>query len=452
MSVFDRELRKSDLARALAEEVHPLSGAPADFDPLLEAVGDKRIVLLGEATHGSHEFYRARAQITRRLIQEKGFTAVAVEADWPDAYRVNRYLHGRGTDLSAAESLGNFRQFPAWMWRNADVLDLVGWLRTFNEETLDRGARMAGFYGLDLYSLHASMASVLSYLDETDPQAAALARERYACFDAFGEPEDYGRDASSGLGSCEDEVVAQLVDLQRRRAEFIGRDGILTEDAFFHAEQSARVVRNAEQYYRTMFEGGAGSWNLRDTHMADTLDALLAHLGRTRTDCKVVVWAHNSHLGDARATEASWNQGELNLGQLVRERHGGEVLSAGFTTHHGTVSAASDWGGAAERKTVRPSMEGSYEAVFHAVGVPRFMLPLGDLGEASGALREERLERAIGVVYRPRTERWSHYFRARLPEQFDFLLHFDETRALEPLERSVEWEAGEAPETFPSGM
>ncbi|HVE86762.1 MAG TPA: erythromycin esterase family protein [Myxococcales bacterium] len=441
----------SSLVQAVAGTAQPLGGSLADFDPLLELVGDARCVLIGEATHGTHEFYKLRAQITQRLIVEKGFLAVAAEADWPDAYRVNRYVRGLGPDADAVEALSDFQRFPAWMWRNADVLDFVGWLRAHNDAL--PAAERVGFYGLDLYSLHASIASVLHYLDRMDPEAAAGARHRYACFEHFGpDPQDYGHATSFGLAKdCEREVIAQLLDLQRRRAELLRRDGLAAADAQFEAEQNARVVKDAEAYYRTMFQGRVSSWNLRDTHMADTLDALLGHLGQQVSPAKVVVWAHNSHVGDARATEMG-EGGEVNIGQLARQRHPDDAVLIGFSTYTGTVTAASDWGGAAERKHVRPGRPDGTEQLLHDTGVPDFLLTLRDLGEAAGGLRERRLQRAIGVVYLPRTERMSHYFHVRLPSQFDAILHIDQTRALEPLERTSTWERGEVPETYPTGV
>jgi erythromycin esterase-like protein len=441
----------SMLARAIAETAHPLSGSSSDLDLLLDLIGDARYVLIGEASHGTHDFYRIRAELTKRLIRDQGFTAVAAEADWPDSYRVNRHVRGIGSDGDAEEALADFRRFPQWMWRNADVLDFVGWLRAHNEHVFDPH-RKVGFYGLDLYSMHASMGAVLGYLDRKDPDAARRARDRYACFDQFGDdPQEYGYAAALGLrDDCEQEVVTQLVDLQRRRGELLRSDGRLAEDDHFAAEQNARVVVNAEEYYRSMFRGRHSTWNLRDTHMADTLDALAAHLAR-RVEPRIVVWAHNSHVGDARATERG-QRGEHNIGQLTRERHPDDTLLIGFTTYTGTVTAASDWGAPAQRKQVRPGMAGSYELLFHQTGVPRFLLPMRDLGEAAGALREPRLHRAIGVIYRPDTERRSHYFASNLPAQYDAILHLDETRALEPLERTARWEQGELPETYPTGL
>jgi len=439
------------LANALAETARPLRGSVEDFDPVMELVDDARCVLIGEATHGTHEFYRLRAQLTKRLIIEKGFCAVAAEADWPDAYRVNRFVRGLSADADAVEALKDFQRFPAWMWRNADVLDFVGWLRTHNEAL--EAPRKVGFHGLDLYSLHASIGAVLRYLDRVDPEAAQRARYRYACFEHVGEDaQAYGYATSFGLTpGCEREVVSQLLDLQGARASLLRQDGLALEDEQFEAEQNARVVMNAEEYYRSMFKGRVSSWNLRDAHMAETLDALLTHLGRRLEDPKIVVWAHNSHVGDARATQMG-EGGELNLGQLARERHPGSTLLIGFSTYTGTVTAASAWGGSAERKDVRVGLQGSYEELFHRTAVPNFFLTLKDLGEVTGALRERRLQRAIGVIYLPETERVSHYFETSLPSQFDAIFHLDRTRALEPLERTTGWERGEPPETFPSGI
>ena len=363
---------------------------------------------------------------------------------------MNRYVRGVSDDIDAEEALSDFRRFPTWMRRNTVVLEFIAWLRAYNE-ALPPNAEKMGFYGLDLYSLHASIKAVLRFLDKVDPEAAKRARERYSCFDHVGEDtQAYGLMTRLNLSkSCEDEVISQLVELQRRAADdYVRRDGRSAEDELFYAEQNARLVKNAETYYRSMFLEEVSSWNLRDRHMAETLDALVSHLRRTGHNAKVAVWEHNSHLGDARATDMG-RRGELNVGQLVREKYGQEAMLIGFTTHHGTVTAASDWGDPAERKRVRPALAGCYEALFHATGRARFLLILNESDTVAEQLRSPRLERAIGVIYRPETERQSHYFYARLSDQFDAVLHFDETRAVEPLEITAEWEAGEVPETFP---
>jgi len=444
-------LKTQSTEQMVREGAHLLRGEPDDFAPLLERTRDARFVLIGEASHGTHEFYRVRAEITKRLIREQGFDAVAVEADWPDAYRVNRFVRGAGEDADATDALGGFRRFPQWMWRNADVLDFIGWLRAWNESRAPE--QPAGFYGLDLYSLHASMEAVLKYLRVVDPEAAQRAAARYACFDRFGlDPQAYGYAASVALSPpCEKAVVAQLVELQAAASDYARRDGRVAADDLFFAEQNARLVKNAEEYYRAMFAGRVSSWNLRDTHMAETLDALITHLGAASRSAKVVLWAHNSHLGDARATEMG-EGGELNVGQLVRQRHGAQAVNVGFTTYDGTVTAANDWDGPAQRMTVRPALESSYEGLFHRAGGPNLLLDLRAGGETAAALETPRLERAIGVIYRPRTERQSHYFYAALPDQFDVVLHYDRTRAVEPLERTGLWEKGEMPETFPSAL
>ena len=439
-------------SEVLLEAAHPLVGGAHDYDPLMDLIGDAHVVLLGEASHGTHEFYRERARITQRLIEERGFTVVAVEADWPDAYRVNRWIRGTGGDTVAAEALGGFERFPRWMWRNRDVLAFVSWLRDRND-ALDSDARKVGFYGLDLYSLFASIDAVIRYLEEVDPEAARRARYRYGCFDHFGEDtQAYGYAAEVGISaSCENAVVRQLQDLRRQAAELSQRDGRIPEDEFFFAEQNARLVRSAEAYYRSMFRDQVSSWNLRDRHMAETLDALLAHFDRKGGETRAVVWEHNSHIGDARATSMG-EEGELNVGQLARERYGSAAVLVGVSTYTGTVTAASDWGAPAERKRVRPALDGSFESLFHELQVPDLLLPLRGSDRVAAALRDPRLERAIGVIYRPETERLSHYFEALLPEQFDAVIHFDESEAVEPLDLTSGWITGEPPETFPTGQ
>ncbi len=431
--------------------VTPVTGEHSDYDGLLDRVGDRRFVLIGEASHGSHEFYRERARITRRLIDEKGFTAVAVEADWPDTYRVNRWVRGQSHDEDATAALSDFQRFPAWMWRNMDVVAFLQWLRAFNDAQAFDEAKV-GFYGLDLYSMRASMDAVIDYLDRHEPAAADEARERYSCFDMFaGEGQRYGHAVTMNYAApCEEEVVQQLVDLRDRRQQLLSQDGWLAQDDFFYAEQNARLVLNAEHYYRQMYRGNVSSWNLRDSHMGQTLQALVAHLGVRRAPTKVVVWAHNSHVGDARHTQMGWH-GEHNIGQLVREAVGDDCVNVGFTTYDGTVTAASEWGGPAERKRVRPALPESYEELLHGLTPQHGEMLLVDCGTADW-LPANMLERAIGVIYRPETERTSHWFHANLPQQFDVVIHVDRTHALHPLERTPLWDMGEPPETYPSGL
>lgn len=426
--------------------------AGKNYDRIVAWLGDASLVLLGEASHGTHDFYAARAALTRRLIEQRGFNAVAIEGDWPDAYQVNRYVQGGGQARDPGAVLAGFARFPTWMWRNTAVAEFVAWLHEHNTGQAAEEKR-TGFYGLDLYSLHTSMRAVIDYLGARDPAAARAARANYACFDHFGGDTDSYAWAMARLGdeSCEAAVTRQLMALREQRARLLLPDGPGAADEYFYAEQNAKLAQSAERYYRTMFGGRVASWNLRDEHMADTLDALRRHLaGRGQTP-KIVVWAHNSHVGDARATEMG-EGGELNLGQLARERYGDAVRLVGFTTYSGTVVAASDWGAPAETKQVRPALGGSHEELFHQTGVSRFFLPLTNDGAARDVMRERRLERAIGVIYRPETERLSHYFDTRLSDQFDAVVHFDETHAVEPLERETKWDEVEAPETFPSGV
>lgn len=427
----------------------PLTGDRRENDGLFDLIGDARVVLIGEATHGTHEFYRTRAELTKRLIVEKGFTAVCIEGDWPDAYRVNRYVRAANDDVEAVDSLGGFKRFPTWMWRNADVLDFVGWLREHNDFCKTSVRPKAGFYGLDLYSMYASIEAVLEYLDRVDPDAAAQARRYYACLEPYaGHPERYGMAALSQ--SCRDEVISALLEIQQKASRYARLDGRVAEDQYFYAEQNARIVANAERYYRAMIDYSYSTWNLRDEHMADTLERLISHLGRSQDRPRAVVWAHNSHVGNAEATSMGAG-GETNIGALARRRYGRDCVSIGFTTYEGSVTAASDWHAPEEHKRVLPARSDSYEHLFHTIGSPRFWLPLRPYRPHLGGLPEVARERAIGVIYRPDTELQSHYFKARLAEQFDAIYHFDVTRAVQPLERSSLWREGEVPEAYPTG-
>ena len=429
------------LVRKLADAVESFpSIEAADLNPLLDRIGSARVVLLGEATHGTSEFYRMRERITRDLIVKKGFSFVAIEADWPDAARVDHYV--RHFQYPPSEWTA-FARFPTWMWRNTEVRDFVSWLRKRNG-TVERNRRVA-FHGLDLYSLYDSIRSVLNYLDEVDPESARVARERYGCLTPWQrDPATYGHAALTGsYPTCESHVARALTDLLSKRRTYAEHDG----ERFLDAEQNARLVANAERYYRIMYYGSRASWNLRDSHMFETLKNLLAFHG---PDSKAIVWAHNSHVGNAAATDMA-ARGEHNLGQLCRKEFAEQAYVIGFGTHSGTVAAASEWDGPMEIKTVQPALADSYEQLCHATGLARFMLSLrgrGDLCGVSG-LGRERLERAIGVIYRPETELASHYFRASLPQQFDEYIWFDSTRAVSPLETA---EIEGLPDTYPFGV
>ena len=442
---------KSELEK-IRQHARPLTGTSPDLDGLLEMIGNASVVLLGESSHGTHEFYDLRAHLTKRLILEKDFNALAVEADWPDAYRVNRFVRGESTDHDAVDALAGFERFPSWMWRNADVLDFIGWLKDHNEHVYSSDHQV-GFYGLDLYSLHKSMNEVIAYLQSRDPAEAAKARSLYGCIDRYGhDPQNYGLLASSGQGkTCRDEVIQQLVNLRAKEVEYLTLDGASAADEYFFAEQNALLVKNAENYYRKMYRSYVSSWNLRDEHMMEMLVKLIAHLQTQNGSAKMIVWAHNSHIGDARATEMSW-RGELNIGQLARQAFPGQCRLIGFTTYTGTVTAASGWHLPAERKLVVPGLEGSYEKLFHQVGIPDFWLDFTGSDSAVEVMQKPHLERAIGVVYVPESERQSHYFEANLANQFDAVIHHDLTRAVEPLERTSAWQPDEAPESFPAGL
>jgi erythromycin esterase-like protein len=425
-----------------------------DFFPLIKMIDDARFVLIGEATHGTEEFYQQRAELTKILIAEHGFAAVAVEGDWPDCYRVHRYVQGSDKIHNAHSALSGFLRFPSWMWRNRVMVEFTDWLHDHNLTRMPQ--EKVGFYGLDLYSLHASIEAVISYLERVDPPAARQARHYYDCFDHYytENPQEYGLHTLSGLTkTCEDEVVKQLISLRHRAHSYMKRDGFAAGEEFFCAEQNAKVVAHAEEYYRAIFGNRIHSWNLRDKHMADTLNAIAGHLSDRRNEsAKVVVWAHNSHIGDARATEMG-ERGEWNLGQLMREQHGmHDTRLIGFSTYRGEVTAASEWDEPAECKTVLPALPESYEALLHETCMQDFLLILRGNQMLSKHLALNRLQRAIGVLYLPLTERFSHYYFSRLPDQFDALIHIDVTHALKPLETEGLWHQGEMLETYPSGM
>ena len=429
------------LVKKVADAAEPFGSIDtADLAPLLERIGDARIVLLGEASHGTSEFYRMRERISRELIVKKGFRFIAIEGDWPDAARVDHYV--RHLEYPASEWTA-FARFPTWMWRNNEVRDFVDWLREHNAATKHE-ARVA-FHGLDLYSLYVSIRSVLHYLDEVDPHAAKVARQRYGCLTPWqGDPATYGHAALTGAyRTCEPHVVQALRDLLEKRLSYAAHDG----ERFFDAVQNARLITNAERYYRIMYYGSRASWNLRDEHMFTTLKNLLAFYG---TNSKAIVWAHNSHVGNSAATEMA-ARGEHNIGHLCRQEFGDGAYLVGFGTNSGTVAAASDWDGPMEIKTVQPALPNSYERLAHATGHGRFMLGMHVRADLTGAqgLGKPHLERAIGVIYRPETERASHYFQAILPRQFDEYIWFDDTRAVTPFDTA---ELAGLPDTYPFGV
>jgi len=433
---------------AIRAAAHVLDESPRDYDALLRMARDHSFVLLGEATHGTHEFYAMRAQITQRLIGELRFDAVVVEGDWPDVYRLNRYVAGAG-DASIDEAFADFQRFPTWMWRNQDARAFILWLHAHNLQM--PAARRVGFYGMDLYSLYRSADAVIAYLESVDSDQAKIARRLYACLDHVRDPQDYGAEAASGLRPpCRDAAAALLIDLVRKAPLYRREDGQIALDEHFFAERNAYVVLNAEHYYRAMFGSRVNTWNLRDGHMVNTLLALRKHLRQSGRAGRIVVWAHNSHLGDARATQMG-ALGEWNVGQLLREQAGaGQTLSVGFTTYTGHVTAARDWDQPAERRWIRPAHPDSYEHLLYSSRLDRFFLPLTN-GIAE-SMAEPLLERAIGVVYRPESEMESHYFGASLSAQFDAVFHLDETTAVEPFDITEHWVQHEPADTYPFGL
>jgi protein-L-isoaspartate(D-aspartate) O-methyltransferase len=435
-------LKAPSLRQLIREAAEPLpSLESAGFGAIVDRFAAAKVVLMGEASHGTSEFYRARAAMTQRLIEKHGFTIVAVEADWPDAAAIDRYVRHR---LPRADAEKAFTRFPTWMWRNAEVVEFIEWLRHRNRPLFND--ERAAFYGLDIYSLSASMRAVIDFLDRVDPEAAAVARQRYGCLMPWSnEPQSYGRMAvTSGFARCEQPVTQMLRDLLDKRLDYVGKDG----ESFLDAAQNARLVRSAEAYYRSIYFGSTESWNLRDRHMFETLEAVL---GARRKDARAVVWAHNSHIGNAAFTEMGLARAQINIGQLCRERYGNDAVLIGFGTHAGTVACASDWDEPMQVKRVNPSLPDSYERMVHDADVTRCLLDLreGNHEQLRHRLLEPRLERFIGVIYRPETERWSHYSECSLPRQFDAYVWFDETTAVTPLPTPPREGADE---TWPFGL
>jgi len=440
------------LLELISNKAIPIKNGTSRYDALLDKIGDSRFVLLGEASHGSHEFYQARSEITERLISEKGFMAVAIEGDCPDTHKIHKYIQGHGCPNQWENSLEGFKRFPTWMWRNTTMLPFLTWLRHYNDD-LPKRAKI-GMYGLDIYSLDASIKAVIRYLQHRDLPAANRAKQRYSnlIHGNNHNAQNYGYLVNNGLKrSCTKEVDDQLLELQCHGHFFTASGSLSAKDNYFYAVQNARLIKNAERYYRAIFESNVSSWNLRDNHMAESFNALAAYLAEKHNKpAKIVVWAHNSHIGDARATEMS-ERGEINLGQLLREQYGSAVYSVGFSTYSGTVTAASEWDAPPECKEIRDGLPSSYEHIFHNTKHSNFLLDLNDL-ELENYLRYPRLQRAIGVIYSAETERNSHYYFARLPYQFDSIIHFDETTAVIPLEVTVNWQKEDLSETYPSGF
>lgn len=435
-------------AEKIKKQLLPIRFQPSDYDPLLEWVGAARIVMLGGATLGTHEFHRERARITQRLIEELGFNAIAIEADWPAVWRVNQYVRGAGGDETAEEALGDLKGFPLWSWRNTDTAAFVEWLKNHNAaRTLER---QAGFYGLDRYNLYRSAAAALEALDRDDPAAAARARYRFSLFDQYGEePGEADYAAETALAPERVEALAKELAARRDRDwEALHRENSESGDPFFQAPPDTRLQRSAPRFYRALFKNGNEAWNMRERQMAATLEATLEGLGRHMAEPRLVVWTHNVHCGDARATEPG-RHGLLSMGSLLGKRQGEGVWRVGFTTYEGEVTVASSWDGGIERRLVRPLPEDSCEGFLHQFGEQAALANLRQPGALRDALLEARLQRAIGAVYRPQTELLSHTFNARPARQFDVLIHLDQTRAAEPLDRTPEWEEGEESESYP---
>jgi len=409
----------------LASASTPIVGSDSDYDALLAEAGQARFVLLGENSHGTADYYRERARITLRLVRERGFRAVAIEGDWPEVERANRYVRWMSEDASADQALSGFTRFPRWMWRNAEFAELIDALREHNRQRPP--AERVGVYGMDVYNLFEAADAVVAYLEQSEPGGAALARTHYRCFEPYeDEPQAYGAAARRPERSCEDEAARVLQELQ---AEPRPADPEAAEIQFSAVRNAAHVAA-AEAYYRALY-AGSYSWNVRDTAMLETVEAVAAHVGALAGgDGKVVVWAHNTHVGDARATDAAW-RGELNLGQLLKERHDGRTLSVGFLTRGGTVMAAPEWGENGRVYAVQPARPDSYAALFREAGLDRALVLTRQAGETLN--RAERLQRAIGVIYLPDQERTAHYFDARIAEQFDAVIYLDQTEAVTPL-------------------
>lgn len=424
-----------------------------DHSIIFKNIGNARIVLMGEATHGTKEFYEMRIALSKKLIQEHNFNAIAIEGDWPSAHRIHRFIQALDENDSNESCLDAFKRFPTWMWRNKTLSPFLGWLKKYNDNC-SKANQKIGFYGLDLYSLQESIQSVINYMQINDPESSKKTEAHYSCFDHVAvDPQLYGYLVQQNIKqACVKEVTQQLLEIQCKRYSQLEKELKDQDDTLYYATQNARLIKNAEEYYRSLFEPRATSWNIRDQHMAQTLSNLISHLEtKLNAPAKVIVWAHNSHVGDARATEMN-DRGEINLGQLIREQYDATSYLLGFSTYEGKVTAASSWDGPAEYKNVLPALAGSYEALFHRVSTDNFFLSLRGKSHILDLLKIPQLQRAIGVIYLPETERLSHYYFSRLPYQFDGIIHIDHTNAIVSLEKTPFVNEEEFPDTYPSGI
>lgn len=414
----------------------PFNDISSDLTQIIQELSTKEFILLGGASHGTQEFCQARIEITKQLILHHKLSAIAIEGDWPSAYRVNCYVRWQSDDNNANEALSDFKRFPLWMWRNTLILDFVVWLRNHNKGLPVE--RQVGFYGLDMYSMYESIGAVIDYLDQVDPEAGKQARIHYECLDHMGGENQYGYGVALGYKrSCESDVIAQLVALREKAISYVADGDMASEDDQFQAEQNARLISDAEAYYRQLFDPRINTWTLRDVHMKSTLDDLHEHLSkRLKNPAKIAVWAHNTHVGDARATELV-RRSQQNLGQLVRESYTHCCALLGLMTYSGIMTAATRWNAPAQRMLLRPAIDGAVEELLHATELKQFYLALNH--GIADALDCSYLTRAIGVTYQPEIEEAKHYLSCRLTEQYDGLLFIDETRALEPLDPTSEW-------------
>lgn len=413
--------------------------SPKDYSALLDDIGDASLVLIGEATHGSHEFYQVRASITKHLIEEKGFQVIAVEGDWPEVHNINTYIKAQSPSMDEYKALAAFDSFPSWVWYNYDILEFVRWLRNYNDQLIDTHAKVS-IYGLDLYSFHSSMKIVIAYLEKHDPKAAELARVRYQCLRNYAkEPVNYAYAVQDGMvPGCKGKIYEQLIELLKIELQQREEPGTDLDEQLY-ITQSAKVVVGAESYYGALLKGPEITWNLRDKHMMETVGTLRQFYQNTLGYVpKMIIWAHNSHVGDARTTQTAHRK-EINIGQLAKQQYKDDCYLIGFSTYTGEVTAASTWGGHTERKEVRPALPGSYEHIFHQLELPNFLLFLNE----AISLRQPRLQRAIGVIYRPETERMSHYYYSYLLGQFNAIIHIDKTTAVIPMYKAQAWDKGE---------